>query len=86
MSSVCVFLACTQKLINKVKSVSSPFPSLLHPPPPSLLSLRVIPIEGSRISASVWGPFDEFLVTGHESGEICRYDVTNSGTSEQGTL
>ena len=68
MSSVCVFLACTQKLINKVKSISSPFPPLL--------SLRVIPIEGSRISASVWGPFDEFLVTGHESGEICRYDVT----------
>jgi translation initiation factor 3 subunit I len=41
--------------------------------------VRVIPIEGSRISAAVWGPFDEFLVTGHENGAICRYDVTRSG-------
>ena len=40
------------------------------------LSRRVIPIEGSRISAAVWGPFDEFVVTGHENGAICRYDVT----------
>ena len=37
---------------------------------------RVIPIEGSRISAALWGPFDEFLITGHEDGSICRYDVT----------
>ncbi|CAI8038839.1 Eukaryotic translation initiation factor 3 subunit I [Geodia barretti] len=41
--------------------------------------VRVIPIEGSRISAAVWGPFDEFLITGHENGAICRYDVTRSG-------
>ena len=38
---------------------------------------RVIPIEGSRISAALWGPLiDEFLITGHEDGSICRYDVT----------
>ena len=37
---------------------------------------RKIPIEGSKITSSLWGPFDEFLVTGHENGSVCRYDVT----------
>ena len=37
---------------------------------------RVIPIEGSRISAALWGPFDEFLITGQEDDSICCYDIT----------
>ena len=36
---------------------------------------RKIPVEGSKVTASLWGPFDEFLITGHETGEVCRYDV-----------
>ena len=40
---------------------------------------RKIPVEGSKITSAVWGPFDEFLVTGHENGAVCRYDVTRVG-------
>ena len=41
-----------------------------------LFPCRKIPVEGSKITAALWGPFDEFLVTGHENGAICRYDIT----------
>ena len=37
---------------------------------------RKIPIEGSEVTSSLWGPFDEFLVTGHKNGSMCHYDVT----------
>ena len=37
---------------------------------------RIIPVEGSKVTSALWGPFDEFLITGHENGAVCRYDVT----------
>ncbi|GJQ88038.1 Trip1 [Trypoxylus dichotomus] len=34
-----------------------------------------IPINGSRVSAMLWGALDESLVTGHENGEIVQWDI-----------
>ncbi|XP_052776990.1 eukaryotic translation initiation factor 3 subunit I-like [Mya arenaria] len=34
-----------------------------------------IPISGSKITSAVWGPMEEYIVAGTETGEICQYDV-----------
>ena len=33
-----------------------------------------IPIEGEKVTAGVWGPFDEFIITGHADGSVRHYD------------
>lgn len=35
----------------------------------------VIPITSSKITSAVWGPYEEYIITGHENGEICHYDL-----------
>lgn len=37
-----------------------------------------IPRTQSKITAAVWGALDEFLIFGHEGGELTQWD-TNSG-------
>ena len=34
----------------------------------------VIPIPDKKITSAVWGPCEEYIITGHEDGEICHYD------------
>lgn len=33
-----------------------------------------IPVEGDRVSAGLWGPFDEYIITGHADGKVRHYD------------
>jgi WD40 repeat protein len=35
----------------------------------------VIPISSSKITSAVWGPYEEYIITGHENGEIAHYDL-----------
>jgi len=39
-------------------------------PPP-----RKVVVEGSRVTSALWGPFDQFLITGHEDGTLAQYDI-----------
>lgn len=34
-----------------------------------------IPVPGSKVTAAVWGPCDEFILTGHENGSITKWDA-----------
>ena len=34
-----------------------------------------IPITKAKVSAAIWGPLDEYIVTGHENGDLCQWDV-----------
>lgn len=34
-----------------------------------------IPMEGSKISSMLWGPLDEYVITGHENGELIQWDL-----------
>lgn len=34
-------------------------------------------VEDSKVTAAVWGPFDEFLIAGHENGGLSQYDILN---------
>jgi translation initiation factor 3 subunit I len=37
--------------------------------------ITVIPMETNRkVTAALWGPLDQFIVTGHADGSICHYD------------
>ena len=38
-------------------------------------ALNVIPISGPKITSAIWGPYEEYIITGHEDGRICHYDV-----------
>ena len=49
---------------------------LLHFYTSYIYDCRKVPVEGSKVTAALWGPFDEYFVTGHENGAVCRYDVT----------
>ncbi len=33
-----------------------------------------IPIQGPKVTAAVWGPCDEYIVTGHENGALSKWD------------
>lgn len=35
----------------------------------------VIPVIGPKITSAVWGPYEEYIIAGHETGEIVQYDV-----------
>jgi len=34
-----------------------------------------IPMDKSKITAAQWGPLDEYIITGHENGELCQWDI-----------
>lgn len=31
-------------------------------------------VEGEKVTAGVWGPFDEYIITGHGDGTVAHYD------------
>lgn len=35
----------------------------------------VIPVGPSKVTAAVWGPYEEYIVGGLENGELCHFDV-----------
>jgi len=35
-----------------------------------------VPSPKSKITSAVWGPLDEVIITGHENGDICQWDVS----------
>ena len=37
--------------------------------------MNVIPISGAKITSAIWGPYEEYMITGHEDGRICHYDI-----------
>ncbi|CAH1252970.1 eukaryotic translation initiation factor 3 subunit I-like [Branchiostoma lanceolatum] len=37
--------------------------------------LLSIPIDGPKVTSAVWGGLDEYIITGHESGEFSQFDV-----------
>lgn len=37
--------------------------------------LRKIPVPRSKITAAVWSQLDREIITGHDDGEICQYDI-----------
>lgn len=34
-----------------------------------------IPVPASKVTSAVWGPLDEYLITGHENGDLIQWDV-----------
>jgi len=34
-----------------------------------------IPVSNSKVTCAVWGPLDEMIITGHENGDLCQWDV-----------
>ena len=41
-----------------------------------VLIFRRIVVDESRVTAAGWGPFDQFLITGHEDGTLAQYNIT----------
>lgn len=35
----------------------------------------VIPSHESKVTAAIWGPLDETIITGHDNGDICKWDA-----------
>ena len=34
-----------------------------------------IPMSSQKITAAVWGPLDEVILTGHNNGDLCQWDI-----------
>ena len=34
-----------------------------------------IPVLGSKVTAALWGSFDQSIIAGHEDGSLCHYDT-----------
>ncbi len=37
-------------------------------------------IKPSKVTSAVWGPFDQYVITGHEDGSISQFDIINVRT------
>ncbi len=37
--------------------------------------ILTIPIEGPKVTAALWGPLDQYIITGHENGDLCQWDT-----------
>ena len=35
---------------------------------------RDIEIEDSKVNRMIWGTVEDYIITGHENGQICQYD------------
>ena len=35
----------------------------------------MIEVNDSKVTCGIWGPYDEYLITGHENGELSHYDI-----------
>ncbi|CAI9739369.1 eukaryotic translation initiation factor 3 subunit I [Octopus vulgaris] len=36
---------------------------------------RSVEVTDSKVTCGLWGPYDEYLITGHENGELRHYDI-----------
>ncbi|XP_023930825.1 eukaryotic translation initiation factor 3 subunit I-like, partial [Lingula anatina] len=45
--------------------------------------LMVMPAGDSKITASIWGPLDEFIITGHENGALRQWDFKSGDLVHQ---
>jgi len=36
---------------------------------------RLIEVNDSKVTCGIWGPYDEYLITGHENGALSHYDI-----------
>lgn len=34
-----------------------------------------VPVKGPKVTAALWGPLDQFIITGHENGDLCQWDT-----------
>ena len=41
----------------------------------SLDQISFVLVEQAKVTAASWGPFDNYLITGHENGAVCQYDL-----------
>ena len=41
----------------------------------SLDEISMVLVEQTKVTAASWGPFDNYLITGHENGAISQYDL-----------
>lgn len=32
-------------------------------------------MDNSKVTSAVWGPLDEYIVTGHENGALSQYNI-----------
>lgn len=37
--------------------------------------ISIVLVEQAKVTAAGWGPFDNYLITGHENGAVCQYDL-----------
>lgn len=37
--------------------------------------MMVMPMSSSKVTSAVWGPLDEIIISGHENGDICQWDI-----------
>jgi len=36
-----------------------------------------VPMPSSKITSAVWGPLDEVIISGHENGELCQWELAS---------
>lgn len=56
-------------------SVGSVVPEPLLPSPENDEPYMKIPCSESKITSAVWGPLGEFIIAGHENGELNQFSA-----------
>ncbi|PFX20958.1 Eukaryotic translation initiation factor 3 subunit I [Stylophora pistillata] len=34
-----------------------------------------VAVDGPKVTAALWGPLDQYIITGHENGDLCQWDT-----------
>lgn len=40
-----------------------------------------LPTSDAKITSAIWGGLEDFILTGHENGEVCQFDVKVCGVN-----
>ena len=75
MSGVLLVLMWVQIMCEVVEGVTFVIIMAIYQPPIHPSRTRII--QDARVTAAVWGPLDQYFVTGDDVGALTKYDIIN---------
>ena len=48
-------------------------------PPGNNEPMQVLPMPKEKVTSAIWSPLDEGIITGHENGDLCQWELKVGG-------
>ncbi|CAH1774999.1 unnamed protein product [Owenia fusiformis] len=44
--------------------------------------VAIMPVHGPKVTSAIWGPMDNMIITGHENGDLCQWDLATGDNTK----